>query len=61
MSTITSEHFESRTGYPPEQDDLERANCPDAGKPGHYYCGWHPTRDLPIFITGRDDIKENAR
>jgi hypothetical protein len=31
--------FARVVGSPPEQDDLERANCPAAGQPGHRQCG----------------------
>lgn len=37
---ITAEKFEERTGYPPEDDDLERCNCEVAGTMGHFMCGW---------------------
>jgi hypothetical protein len=36
---ITADDFKRSTGYEPEQDDLERANCPLAGQPGHVWCG----------------------
>lgn len=31
----------------PEVDDLERANCRLAGKPGHLQCGWDHDKNLP--------------
>lgn len=49
--TITAEHFEQRTGHPPKNDDLERANCPRAGEVGHTCCGWDTAADLPEFMT----------
>lgn len=32
--------FEKKTGYKPENDDLDRVNCEDVGKIGHQQCGW---------------------
>lgn len=37
--TMNAEQFEQATGFPPDQDDLERANCGEAGKIGHLLCG----------------------
>lgn len=36
---VTASEFERIVGSPPENDDLERANCPKAGTPGHRDCG----------------------
>lgn len=36
---MTKEEFMAVTGFEPEQDDLERANCPKAGQLGHKACG----------------------
>jgi len=47
MKTITSEYFHEKTGHPPTNDDLERANCPDQGKVGHTNCGWCSFCDMP--------------
>lgn len=41
-----------RVGHLPQQDDLERVNCPKAGDLGHWYCGWCPTHHKPYFICG---------
>lgn len=49
---ISAEYFERRTGRPPENDDLERVNCPKAGTLGHFGCGWNEAADLPRFMTG---------
>jgi hypothetical protein len=38
--TITAEEFTRVVGSAPQQDDLERANCPIAGEMGHWGCGW---------------------
>lgn len=35
----TEELFEKIVGRKPEDDDLERANCPKAGETGHNDCG----------------------
>lgn len=48
---ITAEYFEKATGRAPELDDLERSNCPDAGKPGHLCCGWDEEKDIPWFMS----------
>lgn len=49
---ITKEIFEYYVGHPPENDDLERCNCPTAGDMGHQSCGWSKTANLPRFMTG---------
>lgn len=36
---MTAEDFIKSTGFAPENDDLERANCPLAGTIGHIWCG----------------------
>ena len=46
-ATITREMFEQATGRVPEQDDLERANCPQAGQIGHSGCGWNIGMNKP--------------
>lgn len=50
---ITYEQFEKATGFPPENDDLERVNCPEAGKLGHWSCGWNYAADLPFTMAPR--------
>lgn len=52
---ITEEQFTLATGSAPRDDDMERANCPDAGKIGHWSCGWNHKRNLPRFMCGSDD------
>lgn len=49
---ITAEQFKAATGREPEQDDLERCNCPKAGQMGHWQCGWNEGRNLPQFMCG---------
>jgi hypothetical protein len=59
---ITEEYFKEATGYNPEKDDLERCNCPEAGKIGHQSCGWCKRHDLPVFQCVCEVIlKENGK
>ena len=34
-----AQDFLDNTGQEPEQDDLDRANCEEAGQLGHWGCG----------------------
>ncbi len=36
---MNKEEFEKVVGRPPDNDDMHRVNCPDAGKLGHWCCG----------------------
>ncbi len=47
---ITRETFLAATGREPENDDLERCNCKEAGKLGHYSCGWNAAENRPQFM-----------
>ena len=47
---ITAEEFKEVTGLEPLHDDLERVNCFDVGKPGHYQCGWCNECNEPRFV-----------
>lgn len=47
---MTADEYVAATGYEPEDDDLERVNCPKAGKAGHLQCGWCITHNKPKFI-----------
>ena len=49
---MTATEFAAKTGRAPEQDDLERVNCAQAGKIMHWQCGWCPTHDTPHFECG---------
>lgn len=49
--TITDKIFKAATGREPENDDLERCNCTQAGETGHYFCGWNTEKNLPRFMT----------
>jgi hypothetical protein len=46
---IDAKHFKKATGVSPQDDDLERCNCPKAGEMFHTMCGWDRERDLPNF------------
>ena len=48
---ITAKYFTEKVGNSPENDDLERVNCPQAGELGHFFCGWNEEKDLPRFMT----------
>ena len=41
--------FTEFVGRPPEQDDLERVNCPDVGHGAHLMCGWCDEHEVPRF------------
>ena len=49
---ITKEIFIEKVGREPEDDDLERCNCNQAGEVGHYSCGWCYEHDKPRFVCG---------
>ncbi len=49
---ITVEKFKQRMGRDPQDDDLERCNCVDAGTIAHSSCGWNVVYDLPQFVCG---------
>ncbi len=46
---ITRQMFQRSTGNLPQQDDLERCNCPKAGQSGHDSCGWCEVHNGPMF------------
>ena len=41
--------FRQMVGRKPEQDDLHRVNCLDAGTVGHLMCGWCDKHGSPCF------------
>lgn len=49
---ITASQFKQMTGYEPENDDLERANCTHEGLIGHGCCGICPKHNQPRFHCG---------
>lgn len=55
---MDTETFEKKVGHPPIMDDLERVNCPDAGKVGHYFCGWCEQCDKPRWHCGHTLITD---
>ena len=46
------EFFIEQVGRDPEHDDLERMYCKDAGKLGHWFCGFCTDHQKPRFICG---------
>ena len=52
MRDMTAEEFFMVLGRKPENDDLERVNCPKAGKSGHMSCGWNWSWNAPCFEVG---------
>jgi hypothetical protein len=56
---ITAEQFKTATGYEPQDDDLERCNCPKAGELFHRMCGWDNKRNMPNFIPSIP-VEENS-
>ncbi len=61
MVIITAEIFEEATGRPPVDDDLERCNCPNAGKLAHSCCGWNVEQNKPQYEVGPIDFVHNLR
>lgn len=57
-SRITRESFFAATGFWPEQDDLERCNCDQAGRIGHTMCGWDSARNMPNFIPSLHSVRD---
>ena len=55
---ITAEYFARCTGEQPKDDDLERSNCTKQGQPGHNWCGWNHTLNLPRYMVGDSTRKE---
>ena len=49
---IDAAAFKAATGLAPQDDDLERCNCPKAGQMGHYACGWNSLKNKPVFMAG---------
>lgn len=47
---ITADEFTKATGYSPQDDDLERVNCTNAGQTGHTMCGWSHRYNKPMFM-----------
>ncbi len=47
---MNEQEFQKVTNRLPEKDDLDRANCNEAGKLGHQQCGICPTCGKPRFM-----------
>jgi len=56
---ITREQFKAAVGREPEMDDLDRCNCDDKGRPGHWSCGWDDEKNLPVFMTGSTKFRRD--
>ena len=52
---ITEEMYALATGFAPENDDLERCNCPKAGQMRHAWCGWNYRANLPMFMDSTEE------
>lgn len=52
VGDINEKMFKLMTGEDPMHDDLERANCPDAGTQGHLLCGICEEHERPQFYCG---------
>ena len=62
MKPVTAAKFKEMTGLDPQEDDLERCNCPKAGSWGHRQCGVCRKHNKPRFICGcRPKGTGNAR
>lgn len=46
---MTKLGFRLRTGRWPQQDDLDRVNCKEAGVIGHGSCGWCEVHKWPRY------------
>ena len=53
---ITRTRYLEATGCEPTHDDIERANCPEAGRLGHFACGWNHAMNLPYTMVPRTPI-----
>jgi len=49
---VNRREFETLVGRPPDQDDLHRANCTQAGDVGHLMCGLCYVCNQPKFVCG---------
>lgn len=49
LPVVDEVRYEVLTGYAPENDDLERANCQEAGQTGHLACGLCTTCGQPAW------------
>lgn len=49
---MTPAEFHARFGFEPQQDDLHRATCEQAGSVGHWQCGVCQIHNKPRFMCG---------
>lgn len=49
---MDEKEYLEKVGCPPQDDDLERVNCKNAGKLGHQHCGFCDVHNKPRFICG---------
>ena len=54
---ITAKMFKAATGSAPKDDDLDRCNCPLAGREFHTNCGWDHDLRQPMFIANAIRLK----
>lgn len=62
----TEQDFILATEAEPQDDNMERVNCPDEGNPGHHACGWCEKHNGPRFMCGclkfiRSETKEHRQ
>jgi hypothetical protein len=55
---IDAETYTAATGRPPQDDDLDRANCPKTGDLGHLACGWDTTRNIPRAVAMTTNVRD---
>ncbi len=57
---MNEQEFEALYGHPPEQDQLHRVNCDQAGRISHSQCGICEEHQRPRFMCGCILILEGA-
>lgn len=55
---VDADTYTAATGRPPQDDDLDRANCPKAGDLGHLACGWDATRNVPKTVAMTTNVRD---
>ena len=55
---ISALQFYLAVGYLPYQDDLLRCNCVEAGRVGHFDCGWSEEENKPLFMLPYETVKK---
>lgn len=54
---VDADTYTAATGRPPQDDDLDRANCDRAGDFGHITCGWDTTRNIPGYAAATTSVR----